>query len=84
MVDLHADTAKIDAVSIKGYFDKKVNIHSFWKIPNQINAIESIFSARLEEEVYCGLINLMNAFFPNASIEDIDKALVSQTKENPL
>lgn len=42
-----------------------------------INTLESILSTRLDEEVYCGLIKLMNAFSPDTSIDDIEVALVS-------
>lgn len=73
MEDLHGDTAKIDALSIKKYADQS-DCDSDQYLTN---AIESVFSTRLSEEAYCGLINLMYAFAPKTSIDDIEKGLVS-------
>lgn len=69
--NLHGDTGIIDALFINEYVKVEEND------PNLINAIESIFSTRLPESVYCGLIKLMNAFSPKSSVADIEKALVS-------
>lgn len=69
---LHGNTTKIDASAIHEYVEMEENN------PNLIDTVESILSTRLPEEVYCGLINLMNAFSPNTSSEDIEKALVSR------
>lgn len=71
MENLHGNTTRIDALSIKEY----ANIEE--SDPNIINAVESVLSTRLDENVYCGLINLMNAFSPNTSEDDIQTALVS-------
>lgn len=68
--NLRGNKTRIDASAIKEYVEMEEND------PNLINAIESILSTRLPEEVYCGLINLMNAFSPNTSDDDIEKALV--------
>lgn len=68
---LHGNTTRIDSSSIQEYVEMEEND------PHLINAIESILSTRLSEEVYCGLINLMNTFSPNTSTDDIEKALVS-------
>lgn len=71
MDSLHGYKAKINTSSIKEYAIVEEND------PNIINAVESVFSTRLDEQVYCGLISLMNAFDPNTSDDDIEKALVS-------
>lgn len=72
MENLHGDTGTIDAIYIRDYAKVEDND------PNLINAIESIFSTRLDAGVYAGLINLMKAFSPNISVADIEKALVSR------
>lgn len=68
--DLHGDTTKIIALSIKEYTNVEENDPLF-------NAVESIFSTRLAEENYGGLVNLMRAFSSNTSVDDIEFALVS-------
>lgn len=75
MENLHGDTGIIDALFIKEYVKVEDND------PKLINAIESIFSTRLTEQVYCGLIKLMTAFSSSSSVADIEKALVSLGKE---
>lgn len=71
--NLHGDKTKIEASFVKEYANSEENDTSL------INAIESIFSTRLTEENYFGLINLMKTFSSNTSVHDIEKALVSHT-----
>lgn len=79
---LHGDTAKIYVSTIKEYdigrdFDEN-DLGEGNITPS--NVLESILCTRLDEKVYCGLINLMNACYPNTSDEEIEKALVSYMK----
>lgn len=70
MDDLHGDTAKIDAASIK-------ECERDGDDADTSNVLESIFSTRLDEQVYGGLINFMNVLFQRTADDDIEKALVS-------
>lgn len=71
MENLHGDTGILDAYFINEYVKVEEND------PNLMNAMESIFSTRLTEQVYCGLIKLMKSFSPTKSVAEIEKALVS-------
>lgn len=72
--NLHGDTARIDALAIKEYAKEEEND------PDLVNAIESIFSTRLTEDSYCGMIYLMKTFSPNALVHNTEMALVSHMK----
>lgn len=70
MEDLHGNSAKIDAHSLNEYVKEVGNSNS-----NVI--LESMFCTRLPKETYCGIINLLNIFASNTSIDETEEALVS-------
>lgn len=75
--NLHGDTAKIDFPTIKEY-TKDIDERAYKENNITVSIVlESILLTRLDEEVYCGLINVMNTFDPSTSDNDIKKALVS-------
>lgn len=75
---LHGSIAKIGACTIKSS-----DMARDWKSSGQrslqrvLNVMEAILSTRVKDEHFRGIINFMQAFRPDKSIEEIEEALVS-------
>lgn len=78
ITQLHGNTTKIDACTVKSS-----ELARDWRTSGKrslqriLNVMKTILSTRLKDTDFWGVINFMQAFRPNTSIMEIEKALVS-------
>lgn len=75
----HADTTKIDVCTIKRNWKRRPNVEGIDMV-DWADVLKEILSTRLPEEVYSGLIGVMQTIHSNTSNKQIENALVNDTE----
>lgn len=72
----HADTSKVDVCTIKRNWKRHPHVEGL-EMVNWADILKEILSTRLSEEVYSGLIGVMQTFHSNVPNKQIENALVN-------
>lgn len=85
--ELHGDKSKINACMMKenpGHWNWPSYLNTRREMESTLQKIESIFSTRLPDESFRGLINFLKATIPDTPIDEIERALVSEKMNRKL
>lgn len=76
----HADTSKIDVCSIKRNWKRHPNSEDI-NLVSWSDVLKIVLSTRLPEEIYSGLIGVMQTIQSNVTNKQIENALVNKVEK---